>query len=414
MYKAAYPRDPTVSPAELQESKILLLGVLTLTARFHPELVAYHSSTGDHLAASEYYALALAAAFGPIGGNMTKPSLEGIQGLLMLSLYEWGQTKGLSAWVYLGIAIRLAQSMGLEYEDDPDINFHKSSPHRPVSPDQSSSDIATDREVRRRTLWSCFVMDRALSAGKFRPSMIHPEKSRVRLPQTENNFLFENHIETGFLKPNWQGNHPGRPQATVFDNGVLSAYVRLVEIFGRFSEWSYAGGRRTEAKLTPWDPDSAFYFLRQQLEEFHESLPSNLTFTEANLSAHIEQRNATPYASLHTLYSLCLIMLHREYVPFVPLRCEGPEGPLDEPTFPKDKYAVPPRFWADSAEVMFKASRDILDIVSTCQDSNALPESPQIGFAVYQAAFVAVYAVSLTDKLFPCEESVLWSCSPKT
>jgi hypothetical protein len=40
----------------------------------------------------------------------------------------------------------------------------------------------------------------------------------------------------------------------------------------------------------------------------------------------------------------------------------------------------------------FTAARDIVDIVQTCQDNNALPESPQIVFAVSQAAFVCLYA----------------------
>jgi hypothetical protein len=38
----------------------------------------------------------------------------------MLGLFEWGQDKGMRAWVYVGTAIRLAQSFGLTYEDDPD------------------------------------------------------------------------------------------------------------------------------------------------------------------------------------------------------------------------------------------------------------------------------------------------------
>ena len=143
----------------------------------------------------------------------------------------------------------------------------------------------------------------------------------------------------------------------------------------------------------PWDPSTKFFKLRQELEDFYTALPSNLTLSEANLSAYIEQRNATTYASMHTLHSLCLIMLHREYIPFIPLRCQGPRGPLDEPTFPEEKYDIPEGFWEASAKRIFKAARDIIDIVRTCLDNNALPESPQIGFAVWQAAFVSLYAV---------------------
>jgi hypothetical protein len=393
MRQASYPRDPSVTPAVTQDGKVLLLGVLTLTARFHPELVAHHSQSsrsGDPLDASEYYATALKVAFGPTGVNLTSPSLDGIQALLMLGLYEWGQTRGLSAWVYAGIAIRLAQSLGLAYEDDNETRALKPVSRR-VGQTLTDREEAIEREVRRRTLWSCFVMDRMLSAGKYRPKMIVTEKLRVQLPCTDDQFLFVHNVQTSFLSTGWmEGDIPAKSES-VDDDGVLGRYLRLVEIFGRFSEWSYAGGRRTE-KLPPWDSSTQFYKLRQELKEFHDALPSNLTFTEANLSAHIEKRDATTYTSLHTLYLLCQIMLHREYLPFFPLRCEKPQGPLDEPTFPKDKFEIPEGFWEESAENIFKSARDILELIKTCHDNNALPESPQVAFAVWQAAFISIYA----------------------
>ncbi|KAH9204213.1 hypothetical protein DL95DRAFT_529356 [Leptodontidium sp. 2 PMI_412] len=106
-----------------KDGYLLLLGVLTLTARFHPDLIAYHfksSQPSDPLVAGEYYATALASAFKLTGRGLTNPSLDSIQALLMLGLFEWGQDKGMRAWVYVGTAIRLAQSFGLTYEDDPD------------------------------------------------------------------------------------------------------------------------------------------------------------------------------------------------------------------------------------------------------------------------------------------------------
>lgn len=392
MRQAAYPRDPSTPTAEIEQGRVLLLGVLTLTARFHPGLVAHHSPNGeDPLAASEYYATPLAAAFGPTIRNISIPSLENIQALLMLGLYEWGQTRGLSAWLYVGLAIRLAFSMGLAYEDDPDNrndNRQVGSSRQSLSPRED----AIEKEVRRRTLWSCFIMDRMLSAGKYRPTMMNPDKLRVQLPCSDDQFLFVHNVQTGFLTTDWMDDDAAQQRrSTASDDGALSRYIRLVEIFGRLSEYSYAGGRRTE-KLPPWDDSTEFAQLRKQLKDFHDALPPSLTFTDANLSAHIEKRNATTFASLHTLYSLCLIVLHREYIPFIPIRCKKPDGPLDEPTFPKDKYRIPLGFWEDSAESIMKASRDIIQIVSVCQENDALPETPQIGFAVWQAAFVCVYA----------------------
>lgn len=91
------------------------------------------------------------------------------------------------------------------------------------------------------------------------------------------------------------------------------------------------------------------------------------------------------------LYSLCLIMLHREYVPFIPLRCAKPQGPLDEPTFPAE--SVPVGFWDASAEEMFRAAKDILDIAHNCLENSLLPKSALVGFSVWSAAFVGIYSI---------------------
>jgi len=110
---------------------------------------------------------------------------------------------------------------------------------------------------------------------------------------------------------------------------------------------------------------------------------------------------------MHTIYFLCLIVLHREYVPFIPIRCPKPQGPLDEPTFPPEKYDIPTGFWDDSAREMFKAARDMMDLIRTCQEWNALVETPLVGFAIYTVAFVGVYAF-----YFPLMDPHGYMCSP--
>ncbi|RKF77171.1 putative transcriptional regulatory protein PB1A11.04c [Golovinomyces cichoracearum] len=387
MRQAAVPRDPATLPADLEEGRVLLLGVLTLTARYHPGLASHHSPNAvNPLAASEFYAGPLASALGPTIRHLSRPSIENIQALLMLGLYEWSQTRGLSAWLYVGMAIRLAFSMGLAYIDDSGNQPLVDS--RTPLPSTYPRDGAMEKEVRRRTLWSCFIMDRMLSAGRNRPTMISIDNLAVQLPCSDDQFLFVSNGPTSFLSPKWM--IPNEQYISSQDEGVLSWYLRLVVIFGDLSEWVHAGGRKTET-LPPWAETTGFYALRQRLKEFYDGLPPSLNFTEANLSAHIEKRNATTYASLHTLYCICVIVLNREYIPFVPLRCEKPMGPLDFPMYLTEKYEIPDGFWEVSAKEIMKATRDIIEIVRTCQDSNALPESPQIGYAIWHAAFVCVY-----------------------
>ncbi|OBT60381.1 hypothetical protein VE03_10895 [Pseudogymnoascus sp. 23342-1-I1] len=88
---------------------IFLLGMLTLTARFIPDFVAYHSPSdpSEALAASEFYAKAFAAR------------LDASAMTLMISLYHWGMCRSRCAWMYITIAIGMAQMMQLMFEDDP-------------------------------------------------------------------------------------------------------------------------------------------------------------------------------------------------------------------------------------------------------------------------------------------------------
>ena len=141
----------------------------------------------------------------------------------------------------------------------------------------------------------------------------------------------------------------------------------------------------------PWDPRCEFNQLRRQCLDFKVSLPRQHTLTPQNTQAHMSLKTSTPYMLIHTVYLLSQIMLHREYVPFIPIRCPKPEGPLDPPLFPPDKYDVPPGFWEESARECFKAARDIMDLVRNCQEWSALVETPIVGFAIYTVAFVGVY-----------------------
>ncbi|KAA8570685.1 hypothetical protein EYC84_000083 [Monilinia fructicola] len=283
MRQASHPRDPST------------LADVPAFSRCQ-DIIARSNSPrpNDPLAASDYYATALTSTiFGASGKDLSTPTTERIQALLMLGLYEWGQTRGLSAWVYVGIATRLAQAMGLPYEDDPSARTFKTetvvaaSSYRPEVNKHPARDTAIEKEVRRRTFWSCFIMDRMLSAGKARPTMVESDILRVQLPCSDDQFLFTQSVQTGYLN-----------------------------------------------------------------REFEKVTLTNVKIQEG-----------------------------------------GVLSPLDEPTFPKDKFDIPPGFWEQSADSLFSSARDIVDIMRTCQDNNALPESPLFVFALFHAAFTGVYSV---------------------
>ncbi|GJC94225.1 fungal specific transcription factor [Colletotrichum higginsianum] len=377
------------------ESNLVLLGILALTARFQPELVKYVAHiTYDKVAgpksrgalprpepavASDYFANALAKALGNLESALTSATVIRVQAFLMLGLYKWSQPSGgLAAWMYVGVAIRMAQGLKLGFGDRPSRGNKILGPiPRSNKPAQLPSDRWKDQEIRRRTMFSCLILDRLLSCGSDRVSVVQSKDLQIQLPCTEHAFDLGRVVYTGFLR------QVGREMERPIDDSVLSRFVQLADFWGDITKYSFAGGRHTET-LPPWDAESTFHQLSSKVEAFYAHLPEEFTWSGANFWKH----DNSMYVSLHMLGSLCKIMLHREYIPFFAIKCQKPVGPLDEPVF--DPAIVPEYFWERSAEQVFKAAREITDLISTCRDK--LPHSSLVTFAIWQAAFVGIYA----------------------
>jgi hypothetical protein len=107
----------------------------------------------------------------------------------------------------------------------------------------------TTREIKRRIMWSCFILDRYLSSGRSRRQML-AETLQIQLPCSDIDFQFCRNVKTEFLYPEADFAQDDYTAITgqsvqVGNSSILAYYIRLVEIWGRFSKWSCAGGRRS-------------------------------------------------------------------------------------------------------------------------------------------------------------------------
>lgn len=298
-----YDTTPGGAPVLPDLSPVLLLSFLALTARHHPVLIAHHSPPSSSRPsnpriASEYYAAAAKSRLaGNLGDSLGTTDIERLQALLMLALFDWSNCQGAKAWISLGVALRYAQLLGLQYEDELDdqpraLSLKVKSEAAQIVPESGSwettgkSDTFVEREVRRRIFWSCFIMDRYLSSGKYRPQMVQVQDVRIQLPSSERAFLFGERVRTLMLDED--ANHPGRggvdslkrgsdmpyqngerswasspmnrlPQFKQEDNateaekgrwevgpdeGLTSRFVKVLDIYGKLVKWTCAGGRR--------------------------------------------------------------------------------------------------------------------------------------------------------------------------
>lgn len=305
--QGASPQNPLLPPAH----PLLLLGFLTLTARFHPQLVVHHSPPSstrpsNPLIASEYYAAALRARMtGNAGDGLGHPQLARAQALAMIAMHEWGNCEGAKSFISLGVAVRYSQLLGLQYQDDLDdepqarslafssnLSRSKETDHKGVGlASGDESDAFIEQEIRRRTFWSCFILDRYLSSGKHRPQMLRVCDLRLQLPSSDHAFLFGEKVRTPLLSENlddgdaraviqasrrmsllseangeirhsagfntsplgsYQTKESGHDTdesregrwETGPNEGAVSRYIKAIELYGRIAQWSCAGGRR--------------------------------------------------------------------------------------------------------------------------------------------------------------------------
>lgn len=289
--------EASAAAARPPASPEFLLAFLALTGRFHPRLVAHHSPPtatrpSNPFIASEYYAAAARERLATGWTDNRVHDIERTQATLMIGLHEWGMCRGAQAWLTVGMAIRSAQAMGLQYEMDLDDEPMSRSmalggeaermgldAGRKSSSNghKSEEDAFIQQEVRRRTFWSCYIMDRYLSSGKYRPQMLHASELRIQLPASERSFLFAEKVRTLMLGEEdhhvagraevqshrqasvmlGNGDTPERSMSDAptdddekarlevgADEGLVSRYIKILEIYGKVVQWSCAGGRR--------------------------------------------------------------------------------------------------------------------------------------------------------------------------
>lgn len=358
----------------------------------------------------------------------------------MLALHEWGMNRGPKAWSHLGVVIRSAQAMGLHYEEELDDQpLSRSLPSRAnnqqsffdagnASPDAScQNDAFVKQEIRRRTLWACFILDRYFSNGKFRPQALNAKDLRIQLPAGEHAFLFGEKVRTLLLSEEntsraevqsqrraslaTDPSNPHHKRSSIHDSatgtsspqdpegrwevgsdeGLISRYIKVLDVHGKVMRWACGGGRKRDA-LPPWNPQSEWYGLRKTLEDFKVGLPRHHSLTAQNTSVHINLKSSTPYALVHLTFLLSQLLLTREFLPFIPFRHGKPSGPLDGTRF--DTIPSPHGFWEDSARECFAAARDIVDLVSSFQEWGVVVETPLVGFALYNVALLGVYVTN--------------------
>ncbi|KAL6708348.1 hypothetical protein ACN47E_003272 [Coniothyrium glycines] len=289
---------------------------------------------------------------------------------LLLGLHEFGTCQGGRSWMFGGMAQRMAYALQLHKENEVD----------PLVTDADKQPLsATDREIRRRTMWSCFLMDRFNSSGSDRPLFVHEQYIEVQLPVKEHLYIHEIHAPTETLEggvPNPVPPDRGQLSNPRDNMGVTAYTIRLVCTWGKLIKYMNLGGKEREAEPM-WSSVSTFHAIKKEAKDFRAALPEMLIYTQENLKSHAIGKTANSFLYLHILWQQIMLFMHRFALPST----AGSRPPRD----------MPHDFLTESARTALDAANQISILINEAMDHNVV--APFAGYSAFFASTVHVHGV---------------------
>ena len=242
------------------------------------------------------------AAISRYACDVRRYSLQLVQARLILAVYYLSQDKPNDSWDFCGEGMRAAAFLKLNVEmDKTDDALLTTFPY--------GLNRHGFAECRRRTYWSCFLLDRMSGLGALHPSWGHSQDVFLRLPC--DTMSFETQVET--LNPFYD---PAR--TTVRDHtssiGCLAALIDITTIWGDVMGHLYRMSQR-RTQLSSNAEFVAFYDeASRRLREWKDSLLSCFVFSAENLKKATTSGKLGTYIAMHTVYQATAMKLNR-YVP---------------------------------------------------------------------------------------------------
>lgn len=221
------------------------------------------------------------------------PSLALIQAYQLTALCEWGEGHTYSAWVYVGIAIRMLQSL--------------------LAPkDQIHATQYRVTEVESRTYWSCALLEKQVINGRGRPALLTSRDPVPPYPASDDDFLFGPisapanavHIIT----------HHGNVDYTLLRDLEIQkpTLVRILalgtNIWSRIHQWVALGGRKQpgmmDSENSPWKSTSQWATMREELHLWRDAHHPRQKYPETPIMAHVYLHQAAPVVHLNLIYYL--------------------------------------------------------------------------------------------------------------
>ena len=190
-------------------------------------------------------------------------SIRAVQSFLLLGQYFQSTNEPHSCWVFVGLAVRIAQSLGLHQ----------------ARTSQRAPDVRT-REILRRVWHGCILMDRVLSMTYGRPCSIGP-RTRISVPLPQP--MDHEYVPGEVAQSATTRGAMGRPSFVDFYILSLKLYDILNEVlFNYYTSETPDGPLPKDTSCDAYfgrsstGKDPAFFELERKLSHWEASIPEHL------------------------------------------------------------------------------------------------------------------------------------------
>ncbi|CAG8548847.1 3855_t:CDS:2 [Paraglomus occultum] len=300
---------------QLKEKKylplLLLNAIYSFAAKFSPKLEVRKDPSKPETAGDVFFERAKTLLDSDYGVS----KVTTVQALLIMSIREFGCGKTSRGWLYSGMAIRMAQDLGIHRNNE---RWH------PLNLSHE------ERESQRRTFWTCFVLDRLASAYLGRPMGIdekdvdaaHP--SEAEYDETEMLPFKMDGLYSSTSSPlSSQNSVQGSPETSSKSASSVGSqsnevthrshaisrfihFIKLCEIIGRIVHNIHAIRCKPISKMD----DTVRSILDSSLTSWFVSLPPHLQY-----DPNSNDCTSPATLALHMNYYTVLNLLHRPYAP---------------------------------------------------------------------------------------------------
>jgi hypothetical protein len=226
-------------------------------------------------------------------------TIQLVQARLLLSLNYFANNNPNDAWDFCGGALRAASGLKLNLEiEKSEDHYLKTFPY--------GLNRAGYAECRRRTFWSCYILDRFNGFCSCHLSVIHPEDVFLRLPCDNKSFESQADIQNPYFDIASPAIHNANWMI-----GSMAYLINISSIWGDVMAQIYRSSQRP-AQMTSTSSFTAFYdSINKRLRAWDQSLPSCYTFSPENLLREARSGKLGTFITMHTVYHTTAMKLNR-------------------------------------------------------------------------------------------------------